>query len=168
MPSSSATTWAIVVSMPWPCEPVPSETVTWPLGLDPHDGGLGAHRVHHPGARLDVEPEPDAEQPAFAAKRRLLGAEGVVADDLGRLFERLRRGDLVEDGNPVRTCTAARSVGMTLRRRHSRGSIPAARAAASTICSRATVSNIHGPRYAPRPHVLVHTASERQRVGTHW
>ena len=33
MPSSSATTCAIVVSMPWPCEPVPSETVTWPFGL---------------------------------------------------------------------------------------------------------------------------------------
>ena len=40
--------------------------------VDPHDRGLGAHRVHHPGARLDVQPEADAEQAAFVGERALL------------------------------------------------------------------------------------------------
>ena len=45
--------------------------------------------------------------------------------------------------------------------------MPISRAAASTICSRATVSNIHGPRYAPRPHVFVHTARVRSDASGH-
>ena len=36
--------------------------------------------------------------------------------------------------------------------------MPMARATRSIICSRATDSIIQGPRYAPRPHVFVHTA----------
>ena len=35
--------------------------------------------------------------------------------------------------------------------------MPASRASRSTIASRATDSSIHGPRYAPRPQVFVHT-----------
>ena len=102
MPSSSATTCAIVVSMPWPCEPVPSETVTCPLGFDAYDRRLRAHRVHHSGARLDVEAEPDAEEPSLVRERApLFGAERVVADDLRGLLERLRRADHVER-NPRR------------------------------------------------------------------
>ena len=133
-----------------------------PARVHAHDRGLGAHRVHHPGARLDVEPEPDAEEPAVLGERALLfGAERVVADDLGGLFERLRRAHHVERQSGRQRVRQLGRSGCTLRRRHSSGSMPIARAAASTICSRATVSNIHGPRYAPRPHVLVHTARVR-------
>jgi len=44
-----------------------------------------------------------------------------------------------------------------LRRRRSSGSYPARRAAMSIMISRATVSIIHGPRYAPRRDVFVIT-----------
>ena len=44
-----------------------------------------------------------------------------------------------------------------LRRRSSTGSTPIRRAAMSSIISRATVSNCHGPRYAVRPAVFEKT-----------
>ena len=99
-----------------------------------------------------------SSRPSSANARLLLGAERVVADDLGGLLERLGRADHRRAACPV-------GDGVRQLRRSRSRCAAAARAgrcrsrarAASTICSRATVSNIHGPRYAPRPHVFVHT-----------
>ena len=143
---------------------MPSATVTFPVRAHADDRGLGPHRVHHSRARLDVQAEPDAEQAAFGREcSRLFGAELVVVDHLDGLFERLRRTRRDRASIPVgsvygSSAGRARRCGVAIR-----GDRCRARArATSTICSRATVSNIHGPRYAPRPHVFVHT--ERGRI----
>ena len=65
--------------------------------VDSHDRGLGTHRVHHPGARFDIEPDADTEQPPlFRERTLLLVPERVVVDDLGGLFERVGRARELE------------------------------------------------------------------------
>ena len=60
-PRCSATSWAVVVSMPWPCEPEPEVHVDAAVGLDPDVRRLGAVRTHR-ALRLDVQADADAEQ----------------------------------------------------------------------------------------------------------
>jgi hypothetical protein len=56
---------------------------------------------------------------------------------------------------PVAVVNGSSAWLITFRLRSSSGSMPRCRATTSTICSRATVSIIHGPRYAHRPQVVV-------------
>ena len=63
--------------------------------LDPDRGGLGRQDAE-PELRLDVARQPDTDQPALVPQLLLLLAEGVVADQLGGLLQRLGRADRLE------------------------------------------------------------------------
>ena len=127
--------------------------------LDAHRRALHADRACRHARRLHVEPDPDPEQPAFVLERAsLLGPEGVVADDLRRLLERLGRRDMVElhphRGRERQLVGADHVATAELERIHADG--PARRGPSSPRARPTRTST--GPRYAPRPQVFVHTA----------
>ena len=129
---------------------------------DADDGGLARH-VAHRHART-------ARRTA-RGRSRAAGPRARACGLLGRAARRSRssRPPARASGRSTpgrRPCPLAVVYGrspssMTLRRRSSSGSRPSRRATASIICSRTTVSIIHGPRYEHRPHVFVYTAVRR-------
>ncbi len=126
------------------------------VGRDAQMRGLVAVRAEV-RLRLDVEREPDAQEASVGACAGLLGAEGVVPDRVDTLLERLLGRHVVDElatGRRVRKLGSVQHVAAA----QLDGVHPdRARATTSTISSRATVSIIHGPRYAALPQVLVHT-----------
>ena len=93
-PSSSATTWAIVVSRLWPWLPLLMSACTLPLTPM---RTIAASVAMLPMAMPDgstYRPSPTPSSRPSPRARGLLGAERVVVDHLGGLLERLRRSTL--------------------------------------------------------------------------
>ena len=109
-PSASATTCAIVVSMPWPCAPVPSATVTLPVGCTRTTAVSVPIGSIIPVLGSTYRPMPmPSSRPSAANARACSRTELVVPDDLGRLLERLGRAHVIERECRSAGCTAARS-----------------------------------------------------------
>ena len=111
-PSSSAASWASVVSWPWPFDCRPVVSVTVPSGsIGDADGvevveareALRGGDLAGPGALLDERAEADAEVAALRAQLALPLAELVVADQLAR------RGGSTRRSCRRRSCSRSRS-----------------------------------------------------------
>ena len=92
-------------------------------------------------------------------------AELVVADLLGGLLERRGRGHLVDTSCRSASCTAARRRGSRCGAATPTDRCRARAARQSIICSRATVSIIHGPRTRRALTCSVCTVLRRRREG---
>jgi hypothetical protein len=77
--------------------------------IDADRRGLGDADAEATGGGLDVHRDPDAEEAALLARRRLVATEGVVVEDRHGLFERFGRRDVVERRTRAR---GVRKVGM--------------------------------------------------------
>ena len=87
-PSSSATTWAMVVSRLWPWLAPLWATSTRPLVADADVGGVGAHPAERHRRRLGEQADADADEAPLGSRHcALLLAQVVVVDHLGRLLE---------------------------------------------------------------------------------
>ena len=105
-PRCSATTWASVVSRPWPCEAMPKVAVMAPVEIDAHDRGLGAGIDGHAGrnrdaradaGKLGVAGNPDADPAAGGARFFLFCAQRVVADRGACLVQAFLKAGFVPD-----------------------------------------------------------------------
>ena len=124
---------------------------------DPYRRGIGGHPAERDRGRLDHQTHPDADQATFGPPRCAV-ARGARRS---RSSPRPARGSRPRSSGrrPCRSasCTEARRRGSRCAAAAPTGRSRGRAARQSIICSRATVSIIHGPRYAPRPGVFVST-----------